>query len=344
MEYRAAAKEIGKGIFKPVYVCCGSEPHLIQEFIRYLADKWLAPEDREFAVSRYDLAETPLEAVLEDAQTAPFFGARKLIVADNAAFFTAARDGEAAEQAVDGLIRFLAAPADVSVTVFIVPGDKLDERRKIVKAARRADAVVEFPAMNDADLAHWLRRQADRRGIRFSGAAAEKLLILCGGNLQLVAGELDKLALAAGSGGTVDEAAVERLVSRTAEQNVFLLVDELARQRLDRALDIYRDLLVQKEEPVKLLALIAGEIRLMLLAKSLASRGMGTDAIAARLNAKPFRVRKALEHASRFETERLARALSRLAELDYAMKAGLADKALALELFMMELIARKDPA
>lgn len=339
MDYRSAAKEIGKGIFRPVYVCHGSEPHLIQEFIRYLADKWLAPEEREYAVSRYDLAETPLETVLEDAGTAPFLAGRKLIIAGNAAFFTSARDGETADQAVGGLIRQLSAPADVSVTVFIVPGEKLDERRKVVKAARQAGAVVEFPAMNDADLAHWLRRQADRRGIRLSVAAAEKLILLCGGNLELIAGELDKLALHAGEGGTVDESVVERLVTRTAEQNVFLLVDELARLRLDRALDLYRDLLLQKEEPVKLLALIAGEVRLMLLAKTLASQGMGIDAIAAALNVKPFRVRKALEHAARFETERLDRALARLAELDYGMKTGLADKTLALELFMMELTA-----
>lgn len=337
MDYRACARKIGKGLIRPVYVCCGAETHLIQEFIRYLADKWLPEGDRAFAVSRYDLAETPLSDVLEDAQTIPFLGERKLIIADNAVFFTGARDGGKAEHDVDALAAYLAAPADFSVTVFVAPADKLDERRKIVKAARQANAVVSFPALSPADLAHWLRRQADRRRIRFTDAAAEKLLLLCGGNTQLIAGELDKLALHAGEGGTVDERAVERLVSRTTEQNVFLLVNELARLHVDRALDIFHDLLKHREEPVKILALIAGEMRLMLLAKSLAARGMGTEAIAAKLNVKPFRARKALEHAANFPAEKLERALSRLADLDYRMKAGLADKTLSLELFMLEL-------
>jgi DNA polymerase-3 subunit delta len=337
MDYRTAAREIGKGSIRPVYVCCGEETHLIQEFVRYLADKWLSPEDRDFALSKYDLAETPLEAVLEDAQTVPFFGSRKLVVADNAAFFTASRDGAAGEHAVDGLLAYLSAPADFSVTVFIVPSDRLDERRKITKAAHQAGAVVKFPSMNAGDLANWLRKQAERRRFRFTDAAADKLLLLCGGNLQIIAAEIDKLALHAGEGGTVDEGAVERLVSRNTEQNVFLLVDELARLHLDRALDIYRDLLIHKEEPIKILALIAGEVRLMLLAKSLAAQGFGPDAIAGRLNVKPFRARKALEHARHFTVDRLRWALSRLADLDFQMKTGLADKTLSLELFMMEL-------
>lgn len=339
MDYRSAAREIGKGRVQPVYVCYGSESHMIQEFVRYLADKWLAPEDRDFAVSKYDLAETNLEAVLEDAETVPFIGSRKLIVADNALFFTGAREGNKGDHPVDALAAYLREPTDFSVTVFIVPSDKLDERRKIVKAAHQAKAVVQFPALSADDLAHWLRRQADRHRIRFTEEAAEKLLLLCGGNTQLIAGEIGKLALHAGEGGTVDEQAVERLVSRNTEQNVFLLVDELARLRLDRAMDIFHDLLKHREEPVKILSLIAGEVRLMLLVKSLGARGFGQQQMAARLGVKPFRVKKASEHARHFTADQLRRALSRLADLDYRMKAGQIDKVLALELFMMELAA-----
>lgn len=336
MDYRTAAREIGKGNVLPVYVCYGSETHLMQEFIQYLSDKWLSPEDRDYAVSKYDLAETALDAVLEDAQTLPFFGSRKLVIADNASFFTGSGGGD---QNVDGLMAYLESPADFSVTVFVVPAEKLDERRKIVKAVQKMNAAVPFPPMTPGDLAHWLRRQADRHNIRLTDGASEKLLLLCGGSTQLIAQEIGKLALHAGEGGTVDERAVERLVSRTTEQNVFLLVEELAGLRLDRAMDIFHDLLKHREEPIKILALIAGELRLMLLAKPLAERGMRHEQIAAGLNVKPFRIKKAIEHARHFRTDKLRHALSRLADLDYRMKSGQIDKVLALELFMMDLVS-----
>lgn len=337
MDYRTAAREISKGQVRPVYVCYGSETHMMREFIQYLGEKWLPPEDRDFAVSKYDLAETPLETVLEDAQTSPFLGARKLVVADNALFFTGARDGGG--HATESLFAFLEQPPDFSTTVFVVPADKLDERRKIVKAAKQHKMVVAFPALSPDDLAHWLRRQADRNRIRFTDGAAEKLLLLCGGNTQLMAAELEKLALHAGTEGTVDEQAVERLVSRTTEQNVFLLVDELARLRLERAMDIFHDLLKHREEPIKILSLLAAEVRLMFLTKPLVAQGLPGREIAARLNVHPFRIKKAAEHARHFRLDRLQQALSRLADLDYRMKTGAIDKVLALELFMMELVS-----
>lgn len=337
MNYRAIAKEIGKGNFRPIYICYGPETYLMQEFIHYLTEQWIAPEDRDFAVSKFDLAETNVSEVIDDAATLPFVGSRKLIIAKDAAFFTGAKDSSKIEHRLDQLMDYIQSPAEFSIIVFTVSADKLDERKKIVKSISQAQGAVPFPAMTADDLSHWVRRQTDRLRLKLAGDADQTLIMNCGGNLQMMAGELQKLSLYAGEGGTVDTQTVDRLVSRTTEQNVFRMIDEMVRLRLGQALEIYYELLKHREEPIKILALMARQFRNMLLIKQLAEQGMPQGQIASTLSMSPYAVKINADQARAFSAARLQDAMCDLADIDYKMKTGQIDKAMALELFMLQL-------
>ena len=158
MDYRTAAKEINKGNVQPIYVCYGSESYLMKEFITYLTDKWIGPDDREFAVSKFDLADTNVETVIDDAETWPFIGERKLIVAGDASFFTAAKDSSKIVHNVDRLLAYMKSPASYSTIVFTVGADKLDERKKLVKTIGERKALIPFPPLNSEELINWIKR------------------------------------------------------------------------------------------------------------------------------------------------------------------------------------------
>ena len=82
-------KKIEKKQFSSIYVLYGTEQFLINETKQKLIANVLTEEEREFNLSTYDLTETPIETVIEDAETFPFFGERKLIIAQNPFFLTA---------------------------------------------------------------------------------------------------------------------------------------------------------------------------------------------------------------------------------------------------------------
>ena len=62
--------------------------------------------------------------------------------------------------------------------------------------------------------------------------------------------------------------------------------------------------------------------------------------MASHLVLHPFAVKIAHRQSARFSADRLAAIMTELAELDYAMKSGWMDKVLALELFLLKLVAR----
>lgn len=149
--------------------------------------------------------------------------------------------------------------------------------------------------------------------------------------------ELQKLMLYCFDSKEITIQDVESLVVRSLEQNIFLLLDKMIAMDIGGALRIYYDLLKQKEEPIKILALISSQFRLLNQLKVLEQQGYSQQQAATKLKVHPFRVKLASKQAKNFTELQLNQALKRLAEIDLEMKTGFGDKEQKLEWFLFEL-------
>lgn len=339
MELKKAVQELNQDKFRPLYVCYGSESFRKSEFIAFLTDKLVQPEEKEFAVSRYDLAETSLEQVLEDVETSPFLVSRKLVIASNALFLTGAKETGKLNHNLDQLLTYLKQPVDTCVFILMVEADKLDERKKVVKQLKAQDCLLPFTVLSAEELNDWVARRARSHQFSFAEGAADHLLLCAGTNLHNLASEIQKLSIYIGNEGVVDQAVIDRLVVRTTEQNVFILIDYMVRRQIDQALSTLNELAKQKEEPIKLLALMARQFRMIIQVKESVRTGYSHQQIAGTIGAHPYAVKLASEQGKLYETERLLQILSRLADLDYRMKSGQIDKWLGLEILLLEAAA-----
>jgi DNA polymerase-3 subunit delta len=335
MNPSAAVKEINAGTFRPVYVLFGPDRYRMREFVAFAADKLLGEDGKELGLFKFDTAETPVEAAVEEADAMPFLASRKLVVVrDETVLAAGGKDGRL-QHDVDRLITYLRKPCETSVLLFVVHSDKLDERRKAVKLLKEMDAVIEFAELEGRDLVRWIMRRVSQQGRSIGEDAAEALIRRAGTNLQTLAAETDKLCLYAGPGGAVLREHVEALTAPVLEDDVFALIDALTGGDAIRAVALYRQLLERKEEPIRIAALIASQFRIMLQVKELAARSWPNQQIAAQLGIHPYRVRLAAEKARAWSEERLAERLREIAELDYRMKTGQIDKELGLELYLL---------
>ncbi|WP_442603668.1 DNA polymerase III subunit delta [Paenibacillus sp. KN14-4R] len=341
MDYRKVAKDIGAGNTLPIYLCYGPEKYLMQQFIEFMTTKLIEPEHREFAISKFDLSETSIDTVIEDAETLPFMVPRKIVIAKNATFFTGARDQSKVDHNLDKLTSYLKSPVDYSIIVFIVDADKLDERKTIVKTIKTMDAALPFLSLSAEGVQDWVLKGAAKAGFSFENGALDQLILCTGGNLQALAAEIEKLSLYLGGSGVVTMDLVDELVVRSAEQNVFLLVEEVVKLRLERAFMLLEQLLKQKEEPIKIMMLIARQFRIMLQVKELSKQSYSQSQIASQLGLHPFAVKVAEGQARAFDIESLSRIIGDIADLDYQMKTGAIEKVLGLEMFLLSLTQTK---
>lgn len=337
MDVKSAMQAIRKGKTAPIYVLYGTEKYQMKQFLDTLKEQMIEPDHQEFAVASYDLTDTPIEAVVEEANTAPFLVPSKLITVRDSNLLSAAKDNSKIEHRIETLLSYIEQPAEYSVIVFVVYADKLDERKKLVKQLKSVGVVLHFSPLGSDDLLQWISHKAQEQQVMLDTSTAELLIRYAGTGLETLAAEIDKLCLYAGRGGTVSSSDIEELVPRSTEQNVFVMVEELANLRIQNALAIFYELLKQREEPIKIAALITRQFRIMLQVKELMRQNYSQQQIAGQLSLHPYAVKIAGEQARRFSLQQLSSMLHELAELDYRMKSGQIDKVLGIELLFLKL-------
>jgi DNA polymerase III subunit delta len=332
--YRTLAREIMKGHIEPVYLFYGKEGFLIEEMVHLLRKHVLPSEDPSFHEVILDLEEIPVQQLVQEAETPSFFGGRRLVIGKNAWFLTALKGKDNVEHQPEELLRYTENPLESNVVVLIVPAEKLDTRKKTVKALEKNCCTVAFPSLEEKELPGWVAKRLKQAGAAAQPEAVRRLIQLTGNDLRMLDQECRKLAAYAGKEEITPEM-VEQLVPRTLEHDVFKLVDCVARQKTDEALSILYDLLYQREEPIRILALLIRQYRIMLQVKVLVQQGKSERQIASALGLHPYPVKLAVRQGEAYSEKTLRSLLLKAIETDQAVKSGKIDKVLALERFLM---------
>ncbi|MCC0564463.1 DNA polymerase III subunit delta [Brevibacillus borstelensis] len=342
MPLLSAIREIRQKQFAPIYVLYGPESFLAEEFMTLAKREMIDPAYADLNLSVYDCTETPLSHILQDAETLPFLGEHRLVIAKQAYFLTGSKPQTKHESDPNVLIPYLEQPPSYTTLILYTDADKLDERKKLVKSLQQKARVIPFPYLRDSDLYAWIERQAQKYETSMERSLAAKLAERIGGDLRLLDKELEKMSLyVGGKGGVITDEVIEKLASRTLEQDVFALIEQIAAGRLDKGLRMLYDCLKTGEEPIRLLALMARQFRLLLHVRQWAPKGYSQQQLAGMLKVHPYAVKKAGEQARYFSEEALRKLLAILAEEDFRMKSGQVDKRLALELFMTRVFEER---
>lgn len=291
----------------------------------------------DFNYSVFDLEQVPVETLIQEAETLPFMGDKRLIVGQNAWFLTGSKGKTEVHHDLDALTAYAESPLDSSVVALTVQHNKLDERKKLVKQLKKNGTAVNFAPLAPSELRAWIKRKVSQYGASIQPEAVEKLIQQVGNDLQLIHQECAKLATYVGEGGTVTSEHIADMIPRTLEEDIFKLIDYMGKMKIEGALGVFYDLLKKREEPLKILALIARQFRIMLQVKELSSRGYSQKQIASTLGLHPYPVKIAAQQSELFSDKALKTLLLQANKTDYAIKSGQKEKTLALEWYILSV-------
>ncbi|OBZ50964.1 DNA polymerase III subunit delta, partial [Staphylococcus epidermidis] len=191
--------------------------------------------------------------------------------------------------------------------------------------------------MSEKELKHWIKKTLNNNYKDIKQDALELFIELTGVNYNIVSQELEKLILFIGERPIINKEDIDLIINRSLEQNVFLLTEYIQKGNKNKAIQLVNDLIIMKEEPIKLLALITSNYRLYYQCKILSQKGYSGQQIAKTVNAHPYRVKLALNQSRHYKLESLFNIINACAETDYKLKSSYMDKQLILELFILSL-------
>lgn len=338
MSYMDVIKNIKKNQIDSVYLAYGSESFFLQNIKKELMQRVISGDEDNLSV--YDLEETPIQEVIADAETYPFFGDRKLIIASNPSFLKAKPDKLPFEHDLASLERYLDGPPEYSILLLIAAYEKIDERKKISKLLKKSATIAVCSTVKEQNLKQWIDTMARQLRITVDDDVYELLEAELSSNLHILENELTKLALYVGENGVITKEIAESLVSNSSDSSSLKLVDAVIERDLRKAISIYKDLEKMKEEPIAMIGLLAFQFRTILRAKLLKQKGYSQFQIQKSIGGHPYVIKIALSREKKFTVQKLEDIISRLADTDSVMKQGRMEKGLAFELLLYDLIQK----
>jgi DNA polymerase III subunit delta len=321
MELLAVLDDVDRGKIAPVYFVHGPERYVVEQLITKLRAAIVTGPMAAFNFRRVRAKETTGAEISAEARSMPMMAAHRLLVIDEADKLTAA-DWEA----LDG---YLFAPAAESTIVF--SAEKFDLRRGAFAKANKRGEVHAAEPLAERNIPAFVRRRAKERNVALAQGADAAISAAVGADAAAIDDAVERLGLFVGPGGSVREEDVAEVVTEVRLRSVFDLVDAIGSQRRAEAVALLSRLLSAREEPLRLLALLARHYRQLLAARIEAHNGAGEGEIASRLGVPPFVARKLLAQSSRFGGAELESALARIGRADFELKSSRRPADLVLE-------------
>lgn len=341
MDYTQVMTEIKKSQLRHVYLLAGEEVFLARQVEKALVEALLPPEDRDMSLAVFD--RDPSAAELATLiETVPFMGGKNVIVIRGTQLFRAGRKGgdgeEGADQVDERLLGLLADMPEYTYLIFMTP-EKADKRRKIYKAVEKSGAVVEFGALKSKDVRPWVMAKLAELGRKMTPDALEHLLAAVSLMPQISLGfldkEMEKLALYA-TGPTISRKELTEIMAAVPEVSVFAMIEALSQKQTGRALKLLEEQLAAGENAIRLLSLLARQVRLLWRSRELADRGLSSGQVAEQVGVPPFVGEKLVRQSRSFSPVRLKDTIKLLADADWDLKSGRTDK-FVLERIIIEM-------
>lgn len=310
------------------YLLYGTEEYLIKKEVQKIQQEF---QIDSINMNDYDLSSSSLKDIVEDALTFSIFDDKKMIIVENSYIFSATTNQKNIEQDVSALENYLDYPNEDTILIFVLNREKIDGRKKITTKIKKSGVVKEFNEITD--IQKYVKELF--KPYQINDANAQLFCDRVGKHLLLMEQEIEKIKIYKGNEKEITSEDITSLVHKNTNVDIFNFIDNIINKNLEDAIESYYEMIKLGEEPIKIVIMLANQIRIMYQSKELVKKGYREKDIAELLSIHPYRVKMALSKGASYSSKTLLQYLLELAQLDENIKKGNIDKNIALEMFIL---------
>ena len=309
------------------YLYYGDDISLINNEVSKLKNKIGISGD----IIYYDIEN--ISDIVVESSTIGMFNPYKFIVIDTSSYFSSKKDMD-----ISSLTHYFDNYNVNSYLIFTYGSSSIDSRRKLFKLISD-NAVVKKLEANSEYLNDLISNYIKDNGYSMDMNSMSYLLSRCDNNIDNIRNELDKLMLYKLNDKVITRDDISLLTIEDINDTVFELVSSILKNNNEKAMKLYYNFINNGMDVSQIITVISNQIRLLFQVKRLYNSGKSNDEIAKILEFKSvYRVKYLLSDCYYYSEGDLLKYLSKLADIDKAIKTGNGDGKLLLELF----IAKKD--
>ena len=306
--------------------------------------KQIGYDSADLNFAYFDMKEVVYKDVELELVSLPFFADEKIVILDHFVDITTAKKRFLTDDELKSFEEYLDNPSATTKLLIFAEG-KLDSKRRLVKLLKRDAKVFDAVEAKEQELRQYFQKWSQKQGLQFVGQSFENLLVKSGFQFS----EIQKNLLFLQSykaDSVIEEEDIVNAIPKTLQDNIFDLTQFILTKKMDQARDLVRDLTLQGEDEIKLIAVMLGQFRTFTQVKILAESGQTESQIASSLggflgrNPNPYQIKFALRDSRGLSLSFLKQAISYLIETDYQIKTGLYEKSFLFEKALLQIASQ----
>ncbi|MDD3796486.1 MAG: DNA polymerase III subunit delta, partial [Lachnospiraceae bacterium] len=226
--------------WKPLYLLYGEEAYLKKLYKNRLKNTIIDPQDT-MNLTVYEGKDISIPALIDQAETMPFFADYRLLLVENSGFF---------KNACPELAEYIQGMSPQTIMVFVE--NEVDKRSRMYKTVKARGRIVEMGRQNEKVLQNWVLRFLQKDGIKITKSAMQLFLDRAGDDMENINRELEKLTCYVLEKKEIAAEDVEAVCTVRTENKIFDMINAIAEKNQRKALDLYYDLLALKEAPLRI--------------------------------------------------------------------------------------------
>ena len=310
--------------YQNLYLFYGKEKYLAAQ-TRDKLNEALIPSGDTMNYSYFEGKKTDLPEILELIQTMPFFNDYRLLVLDQTELGKKSNDD------------FLSALKEIpETTILLIIEDEVDKRSKIYKYINKEGCAVSFETPKEKDLILWVAQMLKKEQKKMTQKDIQLFLYKTGQDMFTIKNELEKLIAYTKGREVIGSEDLEALTTAQTTNQIFVMLEAIAKKQRDTVLKLYYDLIELKESPFGILALLVRQCNQLLQTQSLLEAGKSQGEMAKELKVPPFVVGKLKQQVRLFKREELYAMIKKCAVTDEGIKTGKITDRIGVELLLVE--------
>jgi DNA polymerase-3 subunit delta len=313
-----------------IYVIAGKEESLVNAHCREILDNLLEPSQRTTGLFNADAATASATDVLDELRTAPFLTDKRIVLIKEAdAFISKTREL---------LEKYFDNPCPTGRLVMTVKS--WDARTKLAKKLPKVGKLISVTPPKPWELPRFLIDYAQGTyNKRLDRDAAILLVELTGDELTRLYSEIDKLALYADADKVITSKHIELLIGHNRMFDAFSVIDTVISGDTGRAIERLRTMFESdKSTEYTVVGAFAYHLRRMFGAKAMLEKGVSVAEIEKKMRIWSNKD-KFFSQLRKVSLRQVGWYLQQLAEVDFAIKTGRSTAPVAMEQFVLSLIA-----
>lgn len=306
--------------------------------------KQIGYDSADLNFAYFDMKEVTFKDLELELVSLPFFADEKIVILDHFVDITTAKKRYLTDDELKSFEKYLDNPSLTTKLVIFAEG-KLDSKRRLVKLLKRDANLFDAVEAKEQELRQYFQKWSQKHALEFMGQAFENLLIKSSFQFS----EIQKNLIFLKSYKTdslIKEEDIIQAIPKTLQDNIFDLTQFILAKKIDQARDLVRDLTLQGEDEIKLIAVMLGQFRTYTQVKILAESGQTDSQIVSSLgtylgrNPNPYHIKFALRDSRGISLAFLKYAIRYLIETDYQIKTGVYEKSYLFEKALLQIASQ----